>query len=923
MSIITGQFTYQIEDLETKTATFYLGKNDGILYLQNFDPIHPSEKESIYWQPDEYRLKLVNNTDTDDINTIPIYPIPTTFEDIIPSYETTEDTTVQKVWLYHPEFAIEKTIEYIKFYIVQEVADQNISNQYSFYTLDSNNNLVVHNYDPPTIPVNKIEIGIKKSDAVNIYYGTWYSMTETFDFIKFNHKEGYDYKYKVRLGMYEGILNNINSIRNVITETTNNFNSMANVIATINSLILNESDEDYVTDELNLISDISIEINELNSYIENNDLFYRLSYLPPDDQFVSYVVAPSNCSDIIGSEYSTFTIHNIELNLDLVEHFFDGAVTPKITDLATIKIKGVKAGSDDSEILTIKENILTANSDQADDITLDITAELNPSNNNEWTITVSSINISDVDIYYNKVRNTHLTLPLVGAVNNSTTLIFTDTSGILVGDIIDGTGIVGSNITVASIDNATDITISSAQTFSDGINISFLTLSESANSTSHTPDFTKSLIAEVVNSTTLTFSDVTDIEVKAIIYGTGIVGSNVTVISIDTNSNSITISEPQITIANGTEISFIIPAAWQSLNAAVNASTTLTFGDVAGIHEGYIVNGNGIVGSNVTVISIDNNTDITISSVQTLDDATEISFTEPNYETQFTVNKYTTTYGDIKNYVAQSLSQIHININKFEYFYTPFLDLRENYIKIINYFEIFTLNNYNSNVEIWFPNCDKSCLDSNLSISLKKLKYNSNISLINMMLTNIRNIYHIGKLQEYLINCINTIITTYYHNETISIDINDSADPNLLTFQSDDLLQYFIDEINSIPNFAVYDGSHVFSTSTDSRSNSYRFISSSTSNQSSSSNDLDFNLPVIDSSSLYLDTLIPDNSDTTDYTNLYTPIVENIDTILSIYTDAINKAESKKSTFNSLKSIIDLRLKTIIDFIEYTKNLLE
>ena len=42
------------EDLETKTATFYLGKNDGILYLQNFDPIHPSEKESIYWQPDEY-----------------------------------------------------------------------------------------------------------------------------------------------------------------------------------------------------------------------------------------------------------------------------------------------------------------------------------------------------------------------------------------------------------------------------------------------------------------------------------------------------------------------------------------------------------------------------------------------------------------------------------------------------------------------------------------------------------------------------------------------------------------------------------------------------------------------------------------------------------------------------------------------------
>tara|TARA_B100001248_G_C27397306_1_gene466548 strand:+ start:2511 stop:4841 length:2331 start_codon:yes stop_codon:yes gene_type:complete len=775
MSIITGQFTYQIEDLETKTATFYLGKNDGILYLQNFDPIHPSEKESIYWQPDEYRLKLVNNTDTDDINTVPIYPIPTTFDDIIPSYETTEDTTIQKVWLYHPEFAIENTIEYIKFYIVQEVADPDISNQYSFYTLDSNNDLVVHNYDPPTIPVNKIEIGIKKSDSVNINYGTWYSMTETFDFVKFNHKEGYDYKYKVRLGMYEGILNNINSIRNVITETTNNFNSMANIIATINSLILNESDEDYVTDELNLISDISIEINELNSYIENNDLFYRLSYLPPDDQFVSYVVAPSNCSDIIGSEYSTFTIHNIELNLDLVENLLDANILLNKSFFNTIKIIGKKNNYNDSEILTIDKDNLTATSyNENDDITLDITAEVNQSDNNEWIITVVS-NIEDVDIYYNEVKNTHLTLPLVGGVNNSTTLIFTDTSSILVGDII--------------------------------------------------------------------------------IYGND---SSSTVLSIDNNTTTITVSN-NVTIEDGTNISF------------------LTLSEV----------------------------------VQT-----------QNNEVEFNINKYTTTYGDIKNYVEQSLSQIHININKFEYFYTPFLDLRENYIKIINYFEIFTLNNYNSNVEIWFPNCDKSCLDSNLSISLKKLKYNGNISLINMMLTNIRNIYHIGKLQEYLINCINTIITTYYHNETISIDINDSKDPNLLTFQSDDLLQYFIDEIDSIPNFAVYDGSHVFSTNTDSRSNSYRFISSSTSNHSSSSNDLDFNLPVIDSSSLYLDTLISNNSDTTDDHNLYTQIVANIDTILSIYTDAINKAESKKSTFNSLKSIIDLRLKTIIDFIEYTKNLL-
>ena len=80
MSSITGQFSYEIQNLGIKNASFYLGKNDGVLYINDFDPIHPSEKDNLYWYPTEYRLKLVNNPDFNDINTKPTYPIPTTFD---------------------------------------------------------------------------------------------------------------------------------------------------------------------------------------------------------------------------------------------------------------------------------------------------------------------------------------------------------------------------------------------------------------------------------------------------------------------------------------------------------------------------------------------------------------------------------------------------------------------------------------------------------------------------------------------------------------------------------------------------------------------------------------------------------------------------------------------------------------------------
>ena len=44
--------------------------------------------------------------------------------------------------MYHSEFAIENTIEYIKFYITEEPADPTVTTTYGVYTLDSNNELV-------------------------------------------------------------------------------------------------------------------------------------------------------------------------------------------------------------------------------------------------------------------------------------------------------------------------------------------------------------------------------------------------------------------------------------------------------------------------------------------------------------------------------------------------------------------------------------------------------------------------------------------------------------------------------------------------------------------------------------------------------------------------------------------------------------
>ena len=626
MSIITGQFSYQITDLDIKTATFYLGKNDGIIYLQDFDPIHPSEKDNIYWNTSEYCLKLVNDPDENDINTIPIYPLPTTFDKLKPSYENISDTITQKVWMYHSEFAIENTVEYIKFYITEEEApaDPPITSTYILYTVDSNNDLVPYTYIPPMIQKKNIKISIKKSDGTsNIYTGTWYSMTETFDVIQFKHKDGYDYKYKLKLGIYQGILNNIDKIKNTISTPWDLLLDIVNLLIitdpvtnTFYQIIKDYYQQNisspFIGTELNTIDQTLIDLltpllTEINQIITDSIILFRPTDLPtltdPTDTGISsYIVIPSNCADIVDSENTTLEIKYIPLNLEILENNF-----------------------------------------------------------------------------------------------------------------------------------------------------------------------------------------------------------------------------------------------------------------IAG----------------------------------------------------------TTTYVDLITFYTNSL----VEINKYRVilgiFLNQQLDFRRSYVNILNHYQIFTINNYKADISNWFKNCDTSCLDKSMTISLKRLKYNSNINIIDGMLENIRYIYHIGKLQELLIDNLTVSIQKYIELTNL-IDLSDpDNDEYVLAFQL--YIPLLIDEVDKISNFIVYNGSHIFSDPINPKELTYRFISSST-NSVASNNDLIFQLPTLSSTVLHLDDLNPDPN-TVD--NLYSNVPTNQTTILSIYTSAINLAKSKKSTFNSLKLIIDLRLKTIIDFIEYTKNLID
>ena len=805
MSSITGQFSYEIQNLGIKNASFYLGKNDGVLYINDFDPIHPSEKDNLYWYPTEYRLKLVNNPDFNDINTKPTYPIPTTFDELIPNYNHNDEdeSTTQNVWLYHPEFTVPNTIEYIKFYITEEEdSNSEILDHYKFYTLDSDNNLVPHTYNPGTIKKNNIEIKIKKdldeseeSDNEIVYKGTWFSMTQTYDSIKFKHNKGYDYKYKFRLNQYDGVLNNIYNIIQVIEQAQSKLSDITVLIQSI----VNETGTNSGPIHSSYINTISTFITEINELIESNELLYRINDTPTDeDGYLSYLVASSNCSDIIGENYNHFIINYQELNLDLIERFFEGDVTPQIQSMSNIKMIGILNNYNDSEILTINEfNQSNISQNTADDIILAIVSEDLPSQSydTEILITIGSY-LDNVGIYYTLDES----------------------------DPTEQSSLVGYT---------TDISTNHPSP-------------ETA-----TPHTTAQLNQEATNTTWLFFEDVSNIRTGDYVYWSGISDWNIKVCSIDLNESKIQISSSE-TIPDGTTISFISP-----------------------------------------------------------------------FQVTLTVDKYNTSFEDILEYCTNSILEIEIKNNIFNMFYLPAINFRKSYIEKIYHFDIFTINDYGAQIHEWFQSCDKSCLNSNLSVSMRKLKYTSNLSIINMMLTNIRNIYHIGELQEHLIVELSDIIQTY-HTQTSLINVNDvndedeSEDPITNTFKSTNIIQtHIIDEINKIHQFVVFNNSCIFSSDESLNGEKmveFKFISSSLSNNIN--NNLQFIMPKLDSLSLNLNEL-------NDSQNLYDDILDNQNNILNIYTNAINSLQSKTNTFNSLRSIIDLRLKTIIDFIEYTKNLLE
>ena len=75
----------------------------------------------------------------------------------------------------------------------------------------------------------------------------------------------------------------------------------------------------------------------------------------------------------------------------------------------------------------------------------------------------------------------HLSVALNGVVA-SAVLVFADTTGVLVGDYISGTGITATNVSVVTVDSATNITVSSAQAIADAVVISFTTSTQDDSS---------------------------------------------------------------------------------------------------------------------------------------------------------------------------------------------------------------------------------------------------------------------------------------------------------------------------------------------------------------------------------------------------------------------------------------------------------
>ena len=300
-----------------------------------------------------------------------------------------------------------------------------------------------------------------------------------------------------------------------------------------------------------------------------------------------------------------------------------------------------------------------------------------------------------------------------------------------------------------------------------------------------------------------------------------------------------------------------------------------------------------------------------------------------NNQPPFTVNipipQYRTTYAQLIEYKNQAVLQVSKYKIAIDLLYKQFLDFRKCYIKQLLHMEIYTIDDYKGKSGIWYPSYDHSCLIDNYNSSMKKIRYESNINLIHSMISNIRNVYHIGCLQSNLIDKLIAILTVY-HTQTSTIPVNNGIvdyqdDPIYLFFQ--EFIDDIVKEFDSVSQFVIFNNAPIFNkTETDSANLKkliYRFIDGAQMKYTTTnSNDLVFNLPVLDAEALQLDDIYtgPDE-------DLYNDFTTKFATIQSKYMNAISLAGSKKSAFAGLQFIIGLRLRIIMDFIEYTKNILD
>jgi hypothetical protein len=864
MSSITGQFKYQIEDLEIKTATFFLGKNDGIIYVDNFDPIHPSEKDNILWLQNQFCFKLVNNIEPNDISTIPIYPIPENFNDLIPSYEKTieqidddnpngQEVIKQKVWLFHNEYPVENTIEYIKFYVSEVEEDETLSSNYQFFSsnddldidnLENMDDLVEYSYQSPTIKINNIEISIKKSGDSSKYHGKIHSITETNDFVKFTHVSGNDYKYKLKISTYDTILNNITNIDNELNNTITELNSLCKLIAcndendSINTYILSyiggniPSNKSITTELVNNIKNICIELKQI---LNNSKILYSPSGEHPEYDSLSYYISPSSANHIINSEHSNYDIKTIELALEILENF---SFEENNENIGTDKINYTNSIE---EIILFPTNTISTTLSN-----LTITSITQQSDPDIYTIIV------EVD-YSNQILNSIDNIPYLWyRLSGDASLPDLCDYELVQSDFIASTGY--SNIftwtfdvTFPSLDTTTGV--------NNNPNLKIICLTENI------------ILDQSISSDSIT-ENCPDNENK---------------VNVITNF----IHDSGLTINNNYTI-------WYKLKNDID--------------------------NNILETDDKNQFGYYKKSEALLLNPTEDS---GNYNHTFELDelffKYQTTFNNLTEYVENSIRIIEKYTNYIDLYYKSTLDIRRCYINKINHLEIFFINSYKLTLGKWFPNCDHTCLENKLSISLKQLKYNSNLTVIESMLNNIRIIYHIGDLQFEIITILGNIFDKY-KTSTESININNQQDicdvdqSDTIKDAFKEFLPELIDDINKISNYIVFNSNKVFNNTTDQEIKLvYNFINSSI-GSSGTNNELVFILPKLDSNILNLNN---------NFINLYNDFTNNQTAIISRYELAKDILESRKLSFNSMETIIDLRLKSIIDFIQYTKNLLD